>query len=328
MRKWAAALALAMALPATAAVDVASRATGGSGTAANPWTGWDTAFEWTANTEYLFRSGHFRYGRSPDLVKPGIALIGEAGATLRFAGTGDALTVDSVTPVENVRIENLIIQGTRETRNGVFLRGVNNAVLRHVSVRDVANAGVWLEVATGGLLENVRVTHHEMPDDRFAVVPDYGLVFSSQARNLRVVNPVIEGLGKAGIWLQRGSESNTLINGTSEGNPGKGIVIDGNRNTIINTDFEWNGEGQDIEISGDENELRAIMSVNFVEVKSGRSNKIRGRFYRMRISGACMFTDISGVYTFVLEDSSPTTIKYGYQTYDGYQRGLRPGRGP
>jgi hypothetical protein len=322
-------LALFFSLPALAAVDVASRATAGTGTVTDPWTGWDTNTSWAADTEYFFRTGNFAYASSPNFLQAGLALIGEAGATLRFRGAGDALVFDSDGQVGNVRIENLIVQGNAKTANGIFMRGARDATLRHVSVRDVAGAALRIQDSVGGSLENVRVTHFEMADARFLVAPRYGIVLSSGTTGFKVMNAVVEGATAIGIWIQARASGNTFLSGTSEGNRGKGIVIDGDANTIVNTDFEENAEGQDIEISGSGNELRAVYASHFVNVLSGQANRIRGRFHRITIAEQCTFTDISGSYmSGSLVDFSETTVKYGYQTSEGFQRGGHPGRGP
>lgn len=97
-------------------IDVASFATGGDGTSANPWTGWDTAITWAEHTQYFFRKGVFAYATSPNFLKYGIALIGEAGTILQHTGSGNAFVMDAGATVgslwiQNVRVENLTIRG-------------------------------------------------------------------------------------------------------------------------------------------------------------------------------------------------------------------------
>lgn len=97
-------------------VDVASAATGGTGTSGDPWTGWDTAITWAARTRYVFRSGWFAYATSPNFLLEGIELVGSPGTYLRHTGTGNAFVMDAgSTPgtiwVQNVRVENINLYG-------------------------------------------------------------------------------------------------------------------------------------------------------------------------------------------------------------------------
>lgn len=96
------------------AVSVSAFATGGSGTSVSPWTGWDTAITWTAFTSYHFRSGYYAYATSPNFLKSGIQLIGEAGVYLKHTGTGNAFVMDagaSSVWIQNVRVENITVLG-------------------------------------------------------------------------------------------------------------------------------------------------------------------------------------------------------------------------
>src|ERR1035437_2427923 len=40
-------------------VNVATKATGGSGSSISPWTGWNTAITWAQGTTYYFQAGYF-----------------------------------------------------------------------------------------------------------------------------------------------------------------------------------------------------------------------------------------------------------------------------
>lgn len=324
LRRWFAVLLLLLSLPALSAIDVANQARGGTGTIAAPWTGWDTAFVWEPETEYFFRKGYYAYSVSPNFLKTGIALRGEAGTVLQFNGTGNAVVFDNPggQPLiyrnwtMNVRMENFIIHGNANATNGLFLRAIRNGIFRHISVRDVSNAGVWAEALVTNMFENIRVSHHEMPDDKFNVVPKYGIVLGTRGTEdstttTTVTNAVIEGVSEVGIWVKAGSFSNTFINGTSEGNPGKGMVLDGFFNTVINMDFEANG-GTDVEINEAGNQLQGVVSAGLVYARFGYLNKLRGRFTHVQIDYAD-YTDLSGAFIAGnLTEGNDTSIKYGY----------------
>ncbi|HUR21093.1 MAG TPA: hypothetical protein VMZ90_09820 [Vicinamibacterales bacterium] len=325
-------LACLVALRAAAAVEVSQFASGGNGSAENPWTGWDRAVTWSADTEYAFRSGHYAYSSSPNFLQPGIALTGEAGTVLRFNGVGNAVVFDNpggqanaaTNWTRNVRMENFIIQGNAGTTNGLFLRGIRSGVFKRISVRDVSNAGVWAEALATTSLEGIRVARGEMPNGAFNVVPAYGIVLASRGTDATtgtaIRSPVIEGAASVGIWLKTGSSGNTVISGASQRNPGKGMQLDGSGNSVINTVFAANG-GTDVEISADGNSLRNVASTGLVHVRTGRMNKLEGRFYDLAISDPAGSTYVAGAViasTFI--DYSANTIKSGNQT----RRGLAP----
>src|SRR5262245_45661629 len=93
------------------ATDVAAYATAGDGSAANPWTGWDTACPWAAETAFFFRKGIFAYATSPNYAFDGITLLGEAGSELYHTGSGNAVDIDGTASyIYRPRILNLTIR--------------------------------------------------------------------------------------------------------------------------------------------------------------------------------------------------------------------------
>src|SRR3972149_4937166 len=60
-------------------VDVAAWATGGTGTYADPWTGWDTAITWSGGRRYVFRAGFFS-------ATAGVASAGGGPSPIRGGG--------------------------------------------------------------------------------------------------------------------------------------------------------------------------------------------------------------------------------------------------
>lgn len=319
-------------------IDVSTLSTGGTGTSANPWAGWDSAV-WQPETEYFWPGGTYSWSASGlNLLATGIAHRGEAGTVLKFTGTGNAVAFDNpggLSPpyrnwTQNVRFENFIIQGNANCTNGLFLRAVRNGVFRHISVRDVSCAGLWAEACVTNIAENFRCTHHEMPNDAFAVRPKYGIVLAARNGDTTTTfiftNPVVEGVGVIadnsgiGIWVKPGCYGNKFIGGTSEGNFAKGAVLDGWLNTFDGTDFEVNAGGIDVEINHSYNELRGVYSANLIDVKAGQLNKVCGRLKDVKIANICDFTDVSGAYMAgTLTDNSLSTTRFAYQTGAGLQ---------
>jgi hypothetical protein len=309
-----------------ASVNVASLATSGDGSQANPWRGWETLTV-TDATEYRFCKGWFAYSASPNWLKPGIAIVGEAGANLKHTGSGDAFVMDAGATVggvwiQNVRVENLTIWGNVNTRHGFFLRGVRNGEFRSLSVKDVPQAGLWSEACVTNILSNFRVTYHEPTQYAgFAVTPRWGIVTAGRGADWSttwtIINPVIEGVSEAGIWFKADSYGNTIINGTSEGNDGKGIVVDGNYNTFTNTDVEANWTaGVDFEINGSFNTFTSIFSQQLFKIHGSHNILTGGKLQNLTVtpfgSGAAYYNilqgpKVQGSFT----DTGNNTIYYG-----------------
>ena len=320
-------------IPAFGAVDVASRATGGSGATNDPWTGWEVNTSWSPETEYAFRAGYYVYSVSPNFLQTGIALKGEQGTVLQFVGRGDAVVFDNpgTTNVPyrnwtmNVRMENFVIQGNAGAANGIYARGMRNAVFRNITVRDVGAAAFRCEACVTNILDNFRV------DGRLPVPPTHGIVLAARgpdtSTTTTVMNTSISGVTAAAVWVQPGSYGNTFMNLTIEGNPGKGMIFDGPLNTVMDTRFAAN-VGADIEINQASNELQGVTSMGLVDVRAGQMNKLRGTFAAVSIANICDFTDVLGASIALLRDDSGDTIKPGPQPIIGLPFVSRQGRGP
>jgi hypothetical protein len=310
-------------------IDVSQLAIAGMGTVASPWTGWDTAVTWVGEQEYYFPGGIYCYSVSPNFLKTGIALRGEAGTVLKHTGSGNAVVFDNPggqTPINknwtmNVRMENFIIQGNSATTNGLFLRGVRDGYFKHISVRDVSGAGLWTEACVTNILENFRVMFQENPNYVWNVKPAYGIVIAGRGADTSttwtITNPVIEDVSMIGIWIKAGCFSNTIINGTVENNhtPGfQGIVLDGYWNTLINTDFEGN-VGTDIAINQSRNILINLASSNQTTLGPSQQNQfIGGNYHNITLHPYDASTILQGVYyTGALVNPSLATIQFGNQ---------------
>lgn len=102
-----------------AVVRVADYATGGTGTSGDPWTGWDTAITWSANTRYIYRSGYFAHDGSTNFLKQEIQHIGEGTPIIKHTGRGYAFKLDADTIwIFGARIEGLLVEGAYSTGTG------------------------------------------------------------------------------------------------------------------------------------------------------------------------------------------------------------------
>jgi hypothetical protein len=191
------------------------------------------------------------------------------------------------------------------------LTGVRNAVFRGLSIKDVSNAAVYTRNLVTNTFEGFVCSYHEPTQSiGFNVRPQYGIVLDSDTTTQTFIEPVIEGMQAIGIWTKgpdNGSYGNTFINGTSEGNPGKGAVFDSVLNTVINTDFEANG-GSDIEINQSRNALLNVVAAGSVFIKAGQGNRISGGQYgNISIAHGVDQTVIDGpLINGAFTDSNPT----------------------
>ena len=135
-------------------VDVASYATGGTGTSANPWTGWDTAITWTEFTQYNFRKGYYRYVTSPNFGLNGLELVGGAGvylvhsptslsnAVVFDAGAGSIWSFGCKMSGFNISGTPTALTGTVSVANGgTALTGIGTAFLTQLPVGSAITFG-------------------------------------------------------------------------------------------------------------------------------------------------------------------------------------------
>lgn len=158
-------------------------ATGGNGSSGNPWTGWDTAITWAANTHYHFPPGVYAYATAPNWAILGIHLSGEGkgGATiLKHTGAGPAVKFDQPTLnlVQFVQFHDFVIQGNAATTYGMYLVAPYFAQIKNVRIFNATLAGFYVEAGINLHVENVSVTTNE---EVFTTLPDSGFVVTRRA---------------------------------------------------------------------------------------------------------------------------------------------------
>lgn len=114
-------------LPAPQRVSVQGFVTGGAGTAASPWTGWDTGITWSANTQYDFLDGVYAYATSPNFAKNNLKLNGRRNTVLQHTGSGYALLCDagpnSTDIAVGVEMLNITSMSNVSASGGLYQRG-------------------------------------------------------------------------------------------------------------------------------------------------------------------------------------------------------------
>lgn len=114
----------------TRSVDVTSYATGGTGTSADPWTGWDTAITWAARTSYVFGDGYYAYATSPNFALTWLELRTTKATVLQHTGTGYALLLDGGAAGDGVYFISIKGGGKLESNSGatggMYVRAVHH----------------------------------------------------------------------------------------------------------------------------------------------------------------------------------------------------------
>jgi hypothetical protein len=114
----------------TRSVDVTSYATGGTGTSADPWTGWDTAITWAARTSYVFGDGYYAYATSPNFAFTWLELRTTKATVLQHTGTGYALLLDGGAAGDGVYFLSIKGGGKLESNasatGGMYVRAVHH----------------------------------------------------------------------------------------------------------------------------------------------------------------------------------------------------------
>lgn len=311
----------------TNVVWVNEQASGGTGTAGDPWTGWDTAITWAASTEYRFPKGYYSYATSPNFLLTGLALVGESGTVLKYTGSGDAVTftAGSDTWVFDVRMENFIIEGNSGADNGLVLQGVRGGYFKHIEIREFTESAFISRACVCNIFDNLYV-----PREAYVTtVPRNGILLDARAAdgNQTTVwvfnNAVVEGASEKGVYIKN-SFWNVFNGGTSEGLDGKGMVIDANGagpiindgNIFIGFDFEANGTEPNVEVRGNSNHFLNCNATGTFRIYPGKRHLVSGGGYESitidsGVTSACLKSvELTGTLT----DNGFATRKEGVIT--------------
>jgi len=304
-------------------IEVAKMATGGSGTQATPWTGWDTALIWNAMTTYRFRTGYYSYATSPAWGLNGLGLIGDDRATLLYTGNGNAMTFDGRGDADggkhNIRVENLTISGNAAALRGIYFTHIFRSVVRNVRIRNISQTAFGCEYCVLVTLDNVGFTSTQESTDEVAntVFPTTGLLLDWNASDTTggcpcyssantLINTMWENVHGPGMYV--GHAFNTYsLGGTSEHNY-YGIQTTGAAqfNIFANMDVEQNVtptptgnavvDAQDIDENGDSNQYIGLFGGATVHVNAGSYGMqiLGGRYSDFVISGTAASLFMSG----------------------------------
>jgi hypothetical protein len=277
----------------TNVVYVNAQATAGAGTSGSPWTGWDTAITWSANTEYYFPNGYYSYATSPNFCKAGLSLVGESqtGTVLKYTGAGVAVnfTAPAASWVFSMNMENFTIQGTPASSDqGMVLSGVRGSTFRNITIRDFITDGLYSEACVTNIFDNLYIPRKSYVTTQ----PKNGVRLNARAGDGAQTttwlfnNLIVEGASEKGIYIKN-AFWNVFQSGTVEGIDGKGLVIDSNGagvtndgNTFVNIDFESNNQvvaAPDVEIRGNRQHfIQCNCSGDELRIYAGKGHQLNG----------------------------------------------------
>ncbi len=282
-------------------VDVRAYKTGGSGTSGNPWTGWDTAITWAANTTYVFPYGYYSYTDSPNFALAGIRLIGLGNPVLKHTGTGNAFIVDggaAGSGVFNVGIEGITIWGQANSTNGLYIRSVHHSVFKDIRVSTISASALYLVWNTANTFINFTNDNANEPHD-FSPVPTFGITIDERVHPEHTtacsfINPILYYYGSGMALYIKAGNFNTFQGGMF-GSAATGIQIDAqsNDNKFINSDIE-NNSTQNVLNNGRFNFFDTIYADGVFNVGTSADTTllISGQYDSIIIASGAVGTDL------------------------------------
>ena len=190
-------------------VDVATYATGGAGTLADPWTGWD-ALTWSGKRVYYFRPGHFTFTATIVLAEDDTVL----------QGSGNGATILHFEPTANdiaLQVANGASMATRHTLRGFLL-----------SSADTTYTKVGLDIVDGDV---VNLSDFEIgPDGQWTGATSVGLRL--RGRNVIAVN---EYVICADLPIQFSDNPNSTIDADHYNFHNGYLIANGNPNILIDS---------------------------------------------------------------------------------------------
>lgn len=256
-------------------VDVNDYVTGGLGTLASPWTGWDTAITWTTKTTYIFRDGYYSYATSPNFGAFRLCLIGTGSTVIQHTGTGYAMVFDGgAYPSDGFyrcEVRGIQLESNSGATGGLDLRHIHHSTFE-MAFRNIPGKRVRIRSGVlnrfhfsgaGGLVEGQTVTS----TTGISLEPrDAGekCTFST------FYDTRMYGISGWAVDMASGGADNCLfLNGALESNTnGMRIATGCLGNVVIGMDFEGNTT-TDIDVTGAFTAFENCNSTGAAYVRSG-----------------------------------------------------------
>lgn len=249
-----------------APVNVLDYVTGGTGTSGDPYTGWDTATPWAANTEFVFPSGTFEYGTTLNLAYSKIYVHGVGrGTILKFTGTGNCVSFDGgVSGINSPHIEGFLITGNASATNGIYTDNATYGICKNITVQNVSAAGFRSLFGVYWHIENFYMGNNFGAQTTTPAVGIYlgGAGGSETVTAYTIINANIADCVNSGIDINNGW-MNTIVGGAVEANGDQGLYLGVNaHDNLVNGLYVEGNATTAIYIQGSGNNLVGLWCVD------------------------------------------------------------------
>lgn len=267
-------------------------ATGGTGTSADPWTGWDAACPWASGKAFIFTTGYFRHSATlalDELRNIYFSGMGD-GTVLLYTGSGTAVScqrrADDIInymhhPMYNY-FGNFRIDGGGLCLLGLDIRGLFFSSVENVRFRNVLGTCMALRFCVVNEFRNI-ACQSSVLDPLCTVNPAIGIHLQTQAvGGFNVENTVCTftccdffGPTEKALWIETGF-GNVFNGGAFESGTGTNLVMGStaDSNQFHGVDFEICPEP--CYVDGRNNEFHGCISPA-ASITLG-PNSIRNRF--------------------------------------------------
>lgn len=241
--------------------------TGGLGTDASPWTGWQSAFitALAAGTRNFFiPKGVWAITAPLDITQSFVWLHGEPGSVIKNIGTGtqQSVVITNTDTVNNPPlspampfsqiIEQLALDGNDNCKNALYVRHSHHLELRNLvflGATEIDFLAKWCVILN--MTSCWSCVHQKNLIRPTAIMAPKGLFFTddheftggpSAVTSSNITNTIVEGHSGDGVTFEF-AEGVKVNGGTWEGNGGAGVYCtsDAVDITIQGVDFESNG---------------------------------------------------------------------------------------
>lgn len=273
----------------------------------------------------LFPPGTYSYDRSPNFAQNNLEIVGRGKVTLRHTGKGVGFLVDGWLKkfgrrVWNMRIENLMLEGSPDTSVGFLFRSVHHGHYSRLRVTGGAPAGEGFrtEFFIANYCESWCVTGSEPV---VGSLPAVGITMTSletrenlSTADCTLTNFIVEGCAHVGVHLDR-AQHNLIRGGTFEDNhTGTGLLVSESASGNVVDGVFLESNGLHIDCRGPQNQflgLSAAKGLCRVHRGGSFSRLIGGRFGDIAIEHDVHDVKLFGVAVSRMVDKGQRTQRLG-----------------
>ena len=275
--------------------ELSACATEGNGSAASPWTGWDSACAWGQPGVWHAAAGHYSAPASPsEWAVNGFALVGDGSLVTEFsfaAPDGLSILAPAYDKGVRVRVEGLAVVGGPGTANAFHFRDIHGSTFRDLKATGTISGSAFLfEGLVGGRADSLYVLRWgDGPETRFGV----GIELAESGpwhpvTTFRITNAEVRMATRVGILLSGASFCS--VQGYSEFGARNWEVsaVHSWGNTLDAADSESATGPEGILLAGYGNTVMGGASTDLIRV-TGFSNVIHGGVHsKVRIEPGAM----------------------------------------